>query len=1690
MSPSSPLFQDVFHHHAATTPTAPAVRFGDRALTYAELADRADRLAAALLRRGVRRDDLVGVAARPSLELAVSILGILRAGAAWLPLDPAYPGERLRYMVTDAKVGLLLADGPTGDVLSGGVVDVLSPTAGEDPEGVEFPEVGPEDLAYVIYTSGSTGRPKGVQLTHGGLANLAAAQLGLFDAGPGARVLQFAPTSFDASVFEIAMALGSGAELLLAPRDAIAPGPGLADFLRAHRVTHVTLPPSVLATVGRAELPELRVLVCAGEALPEPLAEQWSPGRRMFNAYGPTETTVWASTAEVVPGGGKPGIGTAIPGATAHVLDEQGRLVPAGTAGELAIGGAGVARGYLDRPELTAEKFIDHPVTGERLYRTGDRVVQAADGTLDFLGRVDHQVKLRGFRIEPGEVAAELVAHPAVTDSVVLVRDDGAGERLVGYAVADGVTGGELVEHLRGLLPAHMVPSAVVVLPQMPLSPSGKIDRTALPAPEREPGADYVEPSTPTERALAEILVELLGLPRVGAHDDFFDLGGHSLLAGRYAARVRSSLGRELPLGRLYETRTVAATAALLDAGDGSGEDAPAVPPITAGAVAEGEPVALAHPQERIWFLESLSPGNLAYNAQATIRLRGPLDIEALGAALDEVVRRQAIYRTAFLPIDGRPMQVVHPPMPVPLPVLDLTDLPEDAREERAEAIVRETVADPFDLAAPPLARWVLVRLADDDHSLIHVEHHLVHDGWSYGVFLNEVQELYTATVTGQPSPLPELPVSYVDFAAWQRDWMRGDVLDRYLGHWTKELAGAPAALDLPTDRPRPASQSFAGRALNLDLPGDLCQALRAYSHARGVTLYSTMLAGFAAVVSRYAQQDDVVVGSGVANRRLADVEQVIGMIVNTLALRVRLDGEPTFDELVRRTHETVGRANEWQDMPLDKLVNALPLRHDPSRNPLFQVMFSFHDSQVPSLEFAGLTGTVKERHNNSAKTDINVVVIPRAEQRAGRGLDGSAGAITLIWEYATDLFDESTMRLMVQRFQTLLRAAVAAPHTPASQLPLTTDADEARLVAAATGDRVPFPDDRTIAELFAEQVAADPAAVAVVDGAVELTYAELDDRAGRIATLLRERGVDRETPVGVMLDRGHELLTVLLAVAKAGGAYVPLDPGYPQQRLRWMLADADAPVVVTRSGLRDRLGARTGVLAIDEWSEALAAAAPWTGPTGARADTIAYTMFTSGSTGRPKGVQVPHRAIARLVKGSTFAAFGPGERFAQVADASFDALTFELWGALLNGGAVCVIPSDELLAPGGLGRALKAGGVTGMFLTSALFTEVMAGHPDSFSGLRTLMVGGDALNVGRVRALLALDPALRPDRLVNGYGPTETTTFAVCHHIEHVAEGAPSVPIGRPIANTTAHVLDARLRPVPDGVPGELYLGGPGVARGYANRPALTADRFLPDPFAADGSRLYRTGDRVRRLGDGTIEFLGRVDDQVKIRGFRIEPGEVESALGEHPGLAQVAVVVDEPPSGKRLVAYTVARPGAQFSPTALREFLADRLPPHLVPAVFVELPELPLTASGKLDRRALPAVGDERPASGDFVAPRPGTETEVADLVAAALGLARVGARDDFFALGGHSLLAMRLVARINEMWSCDVALRDFLHTPTVARLAERVEATRGGAGAAAIGAGPSAEELLLDRLDELTDEEVDALLRETELNTETER
>ncbi|MDC2961486.1 amino acid adenylation domain-containing protein, partial [Streptomyces gilvifuscus] len=1032
------LFPDMFLKQVVDTPHAPAVEFGDHHLTYAELDHRAGGLARRLQSLGVRPEATVGVFMEPSLDLVVAVLAVIRAGAAWLPLDPSYPRERLEYMVRDSGSVLVVADAAAPDWLHRLDIPVASPADDSSAEPAPRPRLGPQSPAYVIYTSGSTGRPKGVTLTQRGLANLAEAQTGAFDIRPGDRVLQFASPSFDASVFELTMALRSGATLVLPPRRDVLYGPGLGDFLTQAEITHITLPPSVLAMVPAAPLPKLRTIVCAGEALPQQLVDRWAPGRAMFNAYGPTEATVWASLSRTAPGGTKPVIGRAIDGVRLYVLDESLRPVPPGEPGELVIGGEGVARDYIGRPALTAERFVPDPeAPGERAYRSGDLVRLTADGELEFLGRIDQQVKLNGFRIEPDEIASVLREHPGVQDVAVVVGRVGDEDRLLAYAVAPDVPPLDLREFAGSRLPHYMVPS-VVVIDRLPLTPNGKLDRAALPAPDRASlglGSDRTANRTETERRLAAMAAELLGIDGLGADDDFFLLGGHSLLAGRLAARVRAEFGKELPISAIYEERTVARMAAALDR---RGDSAPPLPPVV--RVPRDRPLPLSFPQERIWFLEQLSPGNLAYNAQATIRLRGPLDADALRDTLTEIVRRHEIFRTAFTTVDGVPVQEPRPPMPVDLPVVDLQDVPSEELEARTEEVVQRTIRRPFELTDPPLARWLLIRHAPDDHILVQVEHHFVHDGWSFGVLLDEIRAIYPELAQGRPSPLPEPLVQYADFAAWQRSWMRDEVLDGHLTYWTRHLQGAPNVLDLPTDRPRPRVPAFEGAALRVDLPVELSRALRRSSQESGTTLFASMLSGFAALLSRYSGQNDVVVGTGAANRRIAETERMLGMVVNTLPLRIDTSGSPSYEQLRQRVHDVLVETADWQDVPLDRLVEAIAPPRVPSINPLFQVMFSFHNASVPDLDFGGLEGTVLERHNGSAKMDLNIVVVPRAQQRTGGDGHPDDDRITLIWEYSTALFDKATMERMVSRYIALLSSAQADPERAADQLELSTE--------------------------------------------------------------------------------------------------------------------------------------------------------------------------------------------------------------------------------------------------------------------------------------------------------------------------------------------------------------------------------------------------------------------------------------------------------------------------------------------------------------------------------------------------------------------------------------------------------------------------------------------------------------------------
>ncbi|MEA2690744.1 MAG: hypothetical protein QOJ16_131, partial [Acidobacteriota bacterium] len=1174
-------------------------------------------------------------------------------------------------------------------------------------------------------------------------------------------------------------------------------------------------------------------------------------------------------------------------------------------------------------------------------------------------------------------------------------------------------------------------------------------------------------------------------------HDDFFVLGGHSLLVAQALSRIRQALGVEVPLVEVFKKPTVAELAQWIEkegrsaAGSSPLATLPPIRPLPP-ALRDGLPLPLSFAQERVWFLDQLTPGgNLAYNFQVAIRLRGPLDMGVLERTLGEIVRRHEVLRTSFPEVAGRPVQVVHPASPLRLVKIDLSGLPPAARRERSEALIEEQIQTPFDLARGPLIRWLLLREGSLHHTLVQVEHHFVHDGWSLAIFLRELKALYEAFSEGAPSPLPELPVQYADYAVWQREWMAGEAMERLLGYWKEKLAGSPPALEIATDRPRPPQGSFRGDIALLRVEPGLYESLRRFARRQGFTLYMTMLAGFLALLHRYTGEEDVVIGSSNANRRAREIEGMIGMVVNSLVLRADLAGRPSFREHLGRVRELALATSTHQDMPFERLVQELRFERRPGRNPLFQLMFNFHDAPVPDFHFAGLELFPEVRGNRTAKMDMNVIVVPRAEQRVGRGDDAADHGAVLHWEYNTDLFDRATVERMAAHYQILLAGAVADPLLALPELPLLTPAEHAQALAGWNDTKSDYPRDSSIPERFAAWAARTPEATAVVFDRDSLTYGELEAESNRLAHHLRGRGVRPGDLVALAVERSLALVPAILGILKSGAGYVPLDPAYPAERLSFMLADSGARLLLGQERSLARLPASgLPTVSLDRDREEIASASasspsPPPGP-----GDIAYVMYTSGSTGRPKGVAVTHRNVLRLVLGSGFARFGPEQVFLQLAPISFDASTLELWGPLLNGGRLAVFPPESPSLET-LGEAIARHGVTTLWLTAGLFHPMVEGHLTALRPLTQLLAGGDVLSPAHVRRALAALPGLT---LINGYGPTEGTTFTCCHALREPGEPwrmTPTVPIGRPIGNTRVHVLDRELRPLPAGVPGELLLGGDGLALGYLGRPELTAERFVPDPFGP-ASRLYRTGDRVRWLPGGTLEFLGRLDGQVKIRGFRVEPGEIEAVLTRHPAVREAAVLAQPEPGGteRRLVGYVAPREGGSDVDLLadLRRHLAASLPAHMVPAAWVILPSLPLTANGKVDRRALmkiePGQGPAGSSEG-FVAPRNAIEETIAAIWREVLGVERVGIGDDFFLLGGHSLSATRVLSRLRRELGVELALADLFEHTTLAGLAAAVAAATPSAleTAEENRIAPSPE----STAEGLSEEQLDALLLE---------
>ncbi|WP_165898185.1 non-ribosomal peptide synthetase [Tumebacillus sp. BK434] len=1649
----------LFAKIAGQYPDKAAVSFEGSVLTYRELSERANQLAHVLQRKGVGPDVLVGLCMERSLEMIIGLLAIVKAGGAYVPLDPAYPKDRIAYMLEDSAVGVLLTQEKLLPELPDHGAEMICLDrdwhliAAESPAAPDV-SITPNHLAYMIYTSGSTGRPKGVLIPHRGVVRLVINSDYLIF-GAEEVFLQIAAISFDAATPEVWGALLHGAKLVVFP----AQTPTVDEVVRVlseEQITVALLTSGLLPQLAEADLSSighLKLLSVGGDVMSSPHAKKFLqklPGCILANAYGPTEnsvasTTNWLTAAEqvtpVVP------IGRAIRNNELYVLDLHRQPLPLGVPGELYVGGPGLARGYLNRPELTAEAFISHPfrADGSRLYKTGDLVRLLPNGMLEFMGRIDHQVKVRGFRIELGEIEAVIGQQEAVKEAIVIVREDVPGDkRITAYVVPHGadVSVAELRTRAKELLPEYMVPSAFVVLAEMPLTPNGKIDRKALPMPDgaRTEEQAYVAPVTDVEQKLAEIWADILRVDRIGQQDNFFEMGGHSLLATRLMSRVLDDFGVDLPLRMLFEAPTLSELAGRITEALGSGAVAAEQGPLH-GVRAEDEeeedqgyPTSFA--QQRLWFLDQLIPNSPLYNIPMAYRVYGPLDVDALRASFNEIARRHETLRTTFRMRGTMPEQVIAPELELPVPLTSIEHLPEAEREAEVKRLADAEARQPFDLSTGPLVRAKLVRLSENDHLMMFTIHHIIADGWSYGVLISELTQLYQAFVKGQPSPLPELPLQYADFAVWQRNYLQGEVLETQLNYWRKQLGGTLPILELPTDFKRPAVQTHVGEGLHVTLPKELMHKLQALSKQEGSTLFMTLLAAFKALLFHYTKQDDILVGTPIANRNRSGIEGLIGFFVNTLVMRSDLSGDPSFQEMVQRVRGTALEAYQYQDVPFEKLVEELAPERDQSHSPIFQVMFALQNfaaegSMTDEIQLVGVS-----QESKTAKFDL---LWTMAEREDG---------LSVSLEYNVALFTGATIERMARHFRTLLEAAVQDPSLPISALPLMSAEEEQQVLTLSNGISLDYADGLCAHQMFEAQVVRTPEAVAVVLEQEQLTYAELNERANRLAHHLKARGVGPEVLVGLCMERSIDLAVATLGIMKAGGAYVPLDPAHPKDRIGFILEDAQVGVLVTQAGLVEHLPTDgVNVVAVDgDWPE-IAQQPPHNPNSGETLDNALYVIYTSGTTGKPKGVMMTHRPLRNMISWQleeTPYAFG--ERTLQYASMTFDISFQEYFCTLSTGGTLVLVSEEVRRDPVRLLGYLAAKGVHRIYLPFVAFQqlcEVAEGLPEALPlQLKEITTAGDQLQTTRpVRNWLA---SLEGCRLYNQYGPTE------CHVVTSYTlpleqETWPLLPpIGRPIGNTQIYILDPLMRPVPVGVPGEVYIGGMSLARGYLGRDELTAEKFVADPFSGKpGARLYRTGDLARYLPDGNIEFYGRIDTQVKIRGYRIELGEIETILGQHPGVLETVVMAREQTEGgakTMLVAYVVLDQEQEPSTHELRSFLKERLPEYMVPQLFMAIDAVPLTPNRKIDRKALPAPDGLRPELNEsFVAPRTATEELMAGIFRDVLKVERIGIHDHFFDMGGHSLLATQMISRIRQVFGMELPVRALFEAATVASLVD---------------------------------------------------
>ncbi|MCP6762150.1 MAG: amino acid adenylation domain-containing protein [Fischerella sp. CENA71] len=1680
--PLEQCFPEVFEAIVERTPDAVAVVFVEahsgasptvEQLTYQQLNARANRWARYLVDQGVGAETIVALLCDRNIDLLTAMLAILKAGGAYLPINPEHPGERIEQLLSQSQVPVLLSASCYSSLVSSLDTSLelflLEDLDCQHYSSLNLPRRCHQDhLAYVIYTSGSTGKPKGVMIEHRGMLNHLYAKVTDLDLDATDVVAQTASQTFDISIWQFLVALLVGGRVEIVSSEILTDPAQLLSILQHRQISILEVVPSYLRMMLqqiensdiKPNLSVLRWLLLTGETLTPPLCRQWLdyyPTIPIMNAYGPTECSddvthypIYTPPKQEIlnlP------IGRPVANTQLYILDTQLQPVPIGIPGELYVGGIGVGRGYLHDLEQTQLAFIHNRfqqttcgVSTSRLYKTGDQARFLPDGNIEFLGRIDYQVKIRGFRIELGEVEAVLTQHPYVQEAVVISRENlPENQYLVAYVVLNQAMDAtnELRKYLKEKLPDYMVPSVVMILEKMPLTSNGKIDRSALPVPDFQLNltAGFAPPRTPTQEVLANLWAEVLNLKQVGIHDNFFELGGHSLLATQVISRLRSLFEVNLPLRCLFESPTIAGLSESISAmrHAGLGLQASVIEPVS-----RNTDLPLSFAQARLWFLDQLEGKTSTYNIPMTLRLVGSLNQVAMKMAVQEIVRRHEVLRTNFKMVNGVSVQVIADDANVSLSVIDLQHLKEVEQSVEVKRLANQEAKCPFDLSNDPLLRVTLLRLGAESHVLLLTIHHIVSDGWSMGIFIQELSELYQTFCAGKPSQLPELPIQYADFACWQREWLSGEVLETQLNYWKQQLTGAPPLLALPTDRPRPSVQTFQSSSEEFQLNRELTSKLKALSQQSGTTLFMTLLAAYVTLLLRYSDQEDIVVGSPIANRNRNEIESLIGFFVNILVLRTQLHGNPTFSELLERVREMTLGAYDHQDLPFEKLVEELQPERSLSHAPLFQVMFMLQNASVGELELPGLTITPLELESSTTTDDL-LLSMEETESEL-------IGELT----YNSTLFYASTIKRMVEHFQALLESIVTNPQQRLAQLPMLSAAERHQLLVEWNDTHTEYPLEQCFPQLFEQQVARTPEAVAVVfvdaQSAAsprvkqQLTYHELNARANRWARYLVDQGVGAETIVALLCDRNIDFLTAMLAVFKAGGAYLPLNPNHPSERIHQVLEQSQVSFVLLTNQLEpivsqalSKLECTPQVLLLEELANLEGSNENL--PVRCQPDNLAYLIYTSGSTGKPKGAMLEHRGMLNhLYAKVTDLQLSEVDVVAQTAPQSFDISVWQFLAVLLVGGRVEIIP-NEMVAPAQLLTLVETQQISILEIVPSLL-RMMLQHvelsgvtqPQMFN-LRWLLLTGETLPPQLCRQWFEYYPAIP---MMNAYGPTECSDDVTHYPIyQSPAPDALNLPIGRPVANTQLYILDNQQQPVPIGVAGELYVGGVGVGRGYLHNWQQTQLNFVENPFIK-GSRLYKTGDKARFLPDGNVEFLGRIDYQVKIRGFRIELGEIEAVLSQHPHVQEAVVISREDQPGiQHLVAYVVANK-AMSSANELRNFLKDKLPDYMVPSVVVILEKMPLTPNDKVDRCALPAPDIQPSLTASFARPRDNLELQLTQIWEEVLNLHPIGIRDNFFELGGHSLLAISLIAKIQSLFGKNLSLAAFFQGATIESLA----------------------------------------------------